>query len=428
MGVATIGPASGGAGASVCVFCGLLCDDVRVRREAGRLQAEANGCPRAEAGYSAWSGTLECSVDGRPAGTAEAVAAAVRLLAGARRPLVAGLAADVDAQRAALALADRLGAVIDHGAAAGLMRTLSVLQDTGAMTATLAEVRTRADLLVLVGRHTVVGTPRLLERVGAPEGRALVCLGWTPEEGDLAGWTGAPPTVLDGDLNALPEIAAALRALLAGRRMTAAAVGGVPADALADLATRLAAARYGVIAWAAEAFAGPAPELAVHQLVELVRDLNRRTRCSGLPLGGAGNAVGANQVLHWQAGTGLGTAFGADGPDWAPLGNRWRDVLVRGEADALLWLDTLGGGPVPAPAGVPVVALVAPGARFEGAPAVVLAAGRPGIDHDGWAFRTDGVVALPLTAPDSPPANAAPAAAQLLNDILATVEGLADAA
>lgn len=402
---------------TVCAFCGLLCDDLGLERRDGALAVRTTACPRAADGFARWSETLDCSVAGQAATREAALAAATRLLAAAHRPLVAGLTADVEAQRVAIAIADRFGGIIDHAGSAGFLRNLSVTQDTGMMSATLAEVRVRSDLLVLVGPGTVRGFPRLLERVGTAEGRSLICLGWTPEPSDLDGWSGPAPEALGGDMGALAEIAATLRALAAGRRVADDAVGDITLPRLAGLAERLKSARYSVIAWAAEEIDGPAPALAVHQLVELVRDLNAATRCAGLPLGGSGNAMGAHQALHWQTGSGLRTAFTADGPLCDPHQQGWQRTLRTGEADLLLWVSTLGGPPVPATDGVPVIAVAAPGTRFAGTPDVVLAAGRPGVDHDGWAFRTDGVVSLRMRAAAAASAGH-PSAAAILNDLL----------
>ena len=39
------------AARSVCPFCAMLCDDVGVVGEKGRLKVTVNGCPKAVAGY-----------------------------------------------------------------------------------------------------------------------------------------------------------------------------------------------------------------------------------------------------------------------------------------------------------------------------------------------------------------------------------------
>ncbi|HEX7044940.1 MAG TPA: formylmethanofuran dehydrogenase, partial [Burkholderiales bacterium] len=70
-------------------------------------------------------------------------------------------------------------------------------------------------------------------------------------------------------------------------------------------------------------------------------------------------------------------------------------MLARGAADALVWISAFEPLPPPA-AGVPTVALVRPGARFETPPDVGFAVATPGVEQAGQAFRCDNVVALPL--------------------------------
>ena len=74
-------------------------------------------------------------------------------------------------------------------------------------------------------------------------------------------------------------------------------------------------------------------------------------------------------------------------------------MIESGEADALLWISTLGGAPPPVmPSDLPLILLAPPGSEMSSPPAVFLPVGRPGIDHAGQIFRGDGIVALPLAA------------------------------
>src|SRR5215475_135169 len=90
-------------------------------------------------------------IDGTPAELATAVATAARLLDASRQPLIAGLGTDVAGARAATALAQRIGAAVDHMNADALLRDLDVLRETGLMLTTESEASIRADTLLLVG-------------------------------------------------------------------------------------------------------------------------------------------------------------------------------------------------------------------------------------------------------------------------------------
>src|SRR5258708_5848163 len=72
--------------------------------------------------------------------------------------------------RSAAELADRCGAVLDHANSRDKFRNLLAFQDRGAITTTLAEIRNRADLLVVVGTDVVSRFPRFFERIAAPAG------------------------------------------------------------------------------------------------------------------------------------------------------------------------------------------------------------------------------------------------------------------
>ena len=97
------------------------------------------------------SAEAAASIDGAPASLDDAAAAAARLLARSGQPLIAGLGADIDGARAAIALAERIGGVIEHMHSAALMRDLDCLRETGVMLTTPGEARVRADVVLLVG-------------------------------------------------------------------------------------------------------------------------------------------------------------------------------------------------------------------------------------------------------------------------------------
>src|SRR3954452_24766569 len=87
----------------------------------------------------------------QPVSVEEAVTATGRLLAGARHAIVGGLAADVDAIRAAYRLAFKLGASLDANGSEALYADLAVLAGSGVMATTQAEARARADVVLAVG-------------------------------------------------------------------------------------------------------------------------------------------------------------------------------------------------------------------------------------------------------------------------------------
>jgi formylmethanofuran dehydrogenase subunit B len=387
-----------------CPFCGLVCDDLVVASEAGRLTVKANGCARAAAAFAhAGDGSgATPRIGGRAASLEEAAAAAGRLLRAAEFPLIGGLATDVDGARAAGRLADRVGGVLDHMNSGVFLRNVMVLQDSGWITTTLSEVRNRADLLIVAGGDVVSRFPRFFERCIAnretlfEDGRSCEVIFLGP--GLPAGTTlpGITATTIACDVTRLAEALGFLRALLAGRPVQAGGAGGLPAATWRGLADRMKAARYGVVTWVAGDFDFPHAELTIQSLCELVKDLNREGRFACLPLGGSDGDMTADTVHLWQTGFGSRTSFGQGVPENDQYHYATARMLSRGEADLLVWISSLDEARTPPSTGIRTIVLGRPAMTFEREPAVFIPVGIPGIDHAGHLFRSDRVVALPL--------------------------------
>jgi formylmethanofuran dehydrogenase subunit B len=392
-----------------CPFCGLLCDDLTLAEEGGRLRVMAAGCWRSREGFERADGAASATVDGRSAELPGAIARAADILAASRAP-VFSVAADIAGTRAVLRLADRLGGVVDHPGSEALFRNLRVVQDAGAFTTTLSEVRNRADLLLIVGPDPSSAFPRFFERCievpktlfsQTPLTRQLFRLGPNAAAQKMPA-THAAVAELPCAMERLPEAVAALSSLLRGRKIAALDIPGLDSARLAALAESLKAARYATLVWAPALFDLPGSELIVQALLELVRELNRTTRAALLPLAGNGNLIGVNQACTWQTGFPIRTAFGRGVPEHDPYRFSARRMVEQGEADALICISAFGEEPLPAPGNVPTIVLAPPSARPARAVAAYIPVGTPGVDHAGQVFRTDGVVALRLSALRAP--------------------------
>ena len=383
-----------------CPFCGLVCDDLVVNVAGEAITVRANGCRLATTGFGA-TADGEPRIGGRPATLAEATAEAGRLLRTARQPLLGGLSTDVDGARAAARLADRCGAVLDHMNSAAAMRNVLTMQDSGWITTTLSEIRNRADLLIVAGGDIVSRFPRFFERCILNhdtlfgEGRqceVIFLAAQAPAGLVLPG----PSITVACEVSRLDEVFGVLRALIMRRPLIATEAAGAPMRVWQQLATRMQAAKYGVIAWAAPDFDFPHAELTVQALCEMVKDLNRTTRFAGLPLGGSDGDLTADSVFLWQTGFGSRTSFGQGQPDHDAHQYATTRLLERGETDLLFWIASFDAARTPPATSVPTVVLGRPGMIFEREPAVFIPVGTPGVDHTGHLFRTDRVVALPL--------------------------------
>jgi formylmethanofuran dehydrogenase subunit B len=393
--------------AVTCPACGLLCDDVTISRdENSALTVVSNGCAKSIVFFERSVQPSTPRVAGKNTDMAAAIAKASDIMRNAKHPLISGLGTDVEGMRAVMSLADKAGAAMDHMNSNGFMRNIQVVQNSGWQTCTLTEVRNRVDLLVIVGTDIVSLFPRFFERqVWNKESmfeqdtstREVVYLGGRNID-TSAGIApdGRKPDVLACDLEHTPDVVAALRALLAGKKLHATEVCGIATSDLEKLAERLKAAKYSVIAWAAGALNFPHAELAIQNVTELIKTLNKTTRSSGLPLGGNEGEMNANQVSAWISGYPVRTSYARSYPEYDPHLFSTDQLLKTGEADALLWISTFNPDRTPPSTNAPTVVFGHAQMKLDQEPDVFIPVGMPGADHKGIAFRSDNVVSLPL--------------------------------
>ncbi|QFR31762.1 formylmethanofuran dehydrogenase [Ancylobacter sp. TS-1] len=382
----------------VCGFCGLGCDDLSVEVEGRAIRAAGTVCPEAARLLRRLDvADRAASIAGSPAGFEEAAAAAHRLLAEARSPLIGGLGTDMAGAGALVDLATRFGGVLDHYASEGLFRNYAAAQRTGWLSVTLAEVRNRCDLLLVVGEDPGATWGRLFERLFpatplfADAGRKVVFLGGGPGDKAKAQLSGAAVVhhASDDPVAALE----ALASLVAGRTPPGESFGGISGETLASLAGELRAARYAVVTWnAADLGDG---DLVAERATGLVDALNVTTRAGVFPLGGRDNLIGVNQLMLWRLGYPLRTAV--RGQASTHDGALFSTASALADADLLVWVSAFRPEPPPDFAGK-VIALAHPETVFEKEPDVLIPVGTPGVDHAGTVFRMDSIVSLPLGA------------------------------
>jgi formylmethanofuran dehydrogenase subunit B len=375
--------------AATCAGCGCGCDDIEVSVAAGALECATGTCPLGDAWLAERTAEAlpPARVDGREVAFAEAVETSAAILGDARLPLVCGLGeTDCESQRAAVALADAVGAVIDpwDGAAGAASQAI------GMSTATFGDIRDRADLVVAWRADPVASNPRLLprlrlDRAGRAAERTLVVIdvqrSATAEEADE--FIELSPEL---DFEALWALRALARDVPLDRDLAA----RLPLGALEQLAGRLRATRYGAVLHAPTGYANTLALLA------LVRDLARITHVVALPLRQEGNARGAEDVLAWQTGYPAAVSFATGHPRANPGELSAAAVLERGDADAAL---VVGSDPLdhlpPAAAArlreIPFVSVDARDTATAGAARVAFTTAAAGVHREGTAHRMDGV-------------------------------------
>ena len=368
-------------GPVTCAGCGLLCDDVIVEESGYEVRLR----PRCQLGArwfsERWRPPADAppaTIDGHPAEIEAALMRAGELLRGARRPQLQGFAgATVEDARAALALADRLGALVTTRPSDGPWPGAPAAPLRGISTATLGEIRDRSRVVVIWREDPETTHPRLLERLGfgsraaerallvvdnrdtATTARADLRLSWPPER-DLDTLV----TLRDGDVGGLQE--------------------------------RLAAAPHAAFVYGSGLTGGAGGQRRALALHELVRAMSHERHVVTLELPRAPGTRSADEVLAWQAGYSGRVDFASGHPELVIATDPLDDVDVT--------LNIESG-----PAGGLVV-----GPASE----VWIRTARAGVSAAGTVHRLDGV---PLTL-QAPRPDGAPTAAVLLTRLLEEVE------
>jgi formylmethanofuran dehydrogenase subunit B len=375
----------------------------------GRVLKAQGACGLAEP----WFLTLHvgrpppASVDGRAATPEEALSRAARLLATSRAPLFYGLSrSSTEGQRAAVALADLLGATVDTTASLCHASSVMALQEVGESTCTLGEIRNRADLIVYWGSDPLATHPRHLERYalplteGVPAGRprrTLVVVDTqanaTAGQADLF-----LPVEPGGDFDALW----ALRALVRGLPVEAHTPPPAPTGPLTELAARMKGCRCGVIFFGLGLSMTGVGHRNVEALLRLVTDLNAHTRFYARRMRVLGDVSGADSVLAWQTGFPFAVNLARGYPRYNPGEFSAQGLLERQEVDACLLMGSQDAERFSARArahlqSIPTVVLDPPNARTRIPHVVRFTTAIPGAHLSGTAYRMD-EVPIPLRA------------------------------
>lgn len=381
-----------------CPFCPLLCDDLVVDANDAGLTVHTNGCARAVTAFARPRPAGPALINGERANHTAAIGEAARILKRAQAPLISGLGTDVDGAREAVALAERSRAMLDHANSTGLDSGMRVLQSRGWYTTTLAEVRNRADLIILVGADVVSNYANFMRRIVEPRQtlhadrraqRRVVHIG-TQQTAPGGSKSCVVETIRTATAD-LPATISELRAAVGGR----ASIRGARARRLATLAEAIRQAAYPVFVWAPGQLPEDNADLTIAATTRLIDELNQQQRAAGLVLGGDNGAISAANACSWLTGFPLHVSFAGKTIDYDPVRYRTRRLLRDRAIDTLVWIDAFGDSPLPEVAdGIKRIAIGNPRAVANTRADVFIPVGIPGVDHPGRLVRTDTVVTL----------------------------------
>lgn len=393
-----------------CTICGCVCDDLRMTIDGGRITKAEGACHLAEPWFLAQE-TQEppaAQIEGQSASIEEAIERSAEILRAAKWPLVFGLSrSSTDGQRAAVRLADLIGANVDTTASMCHAPSILAIQDVGESTCSLGEIKNRADLVIFWGVDPVVTHPRHGERYSmdpigmfVPGGRSDRTVVVVDEKEN------STKDIADLVLHIAPdrhfEAIWTLRCLLRGIDPEPHAELGADIDALRDLCERMKSCRCGVFFFGLGLAQSRLGHLSVDGLLRLVAELNAHTRFHARRMRMQGDVTGADTVLCWQTGFPFAVNLSRGYPRYGPDEFSAQQMLERGEVDACLFVGTEGASQMSDQARshlarIPTIALDYPTIASSIEPTIRFTTSVYGIHHAGTAYRMD-EVPIPLRA------------------------------
>ncbi|MCE9564769.1 MAG: formylmethanofuran dehydrogenase subunit B [Planctomycetes bacterium] len=408
-----------------CTVCGCVCDDLRVTVEGQRVTKAEGACSLAEPWFLSQNASHPpaAEVDSVQVEPPVAFARAAEILKAAKYPLIFGLSrSTTEGQRAATALADRIGATIDTTASTGHAPSLMALQQVGESTSTLGEIKNRADLVVFWGSDPVRTHPRHLERYSleakgrwVPNGRAdrfLVVVDENETE-----------TAKQADLFIPVPPGKHWETLWELRMLVAGVATPERRDDLVALAERMKSCRCGVIFFGSGLTTTKLAHRTIEALLQLATDLNEFTRFYVRRMRRYGDVAGADSVLAWQTGYPFGVNLSRGYPRYNPGEFTGPEMLARGEPDACLIVGGETAVDFPPAAfdhlrRIPVITLDSPGIPQLVPATVKFTTAVYGVHRLGTAYRMDEVpIPLRMLLPTDYPSDA-----DVLNELLSRVE------
>jgi formylmethanofuran dehydrogenase subunit B len=393
-----------------CTLCSCVCDDLRLTVEGDRIVRSERACVLAEPWLLSQDSRQPpvARIDGTSVALETAIVHAADLLARARYPLIFGLSqSSTEGQRAAVKLAETIGATIDTTASHGHGPSILAVQQVGESTCSLGEVKNRCDLVIFWGCNPVLTHPRHLERYSAdcaglfvPGGRrdrklivVDVVATATSEKADRL--IRVEP---GGDF----ELLWALRGLIRGQQLDGKIYGGVPRADVEELCARLRGCRSGVVFFGFGLARQRGANLVVQALLQLVTDLNDVTRFYARRLRGSGDVTGADSVLAWQTGYPFSVNLSRGFPRYNPGEFSANDMLERGEPDVCVFVGSRGASRFTPSAmahlaQIPTIVLYPPQSEPPFTPTVQFTTSVYGIHQPGTAYRMD-EIPIPLRA------------------------------
>ncbi|HIH44819.1 MAG TPA: formylmethanofuran dehydrogenase subunit B, partial [Candidatus Methanoperedenaceae archaeon] len=391
----------------LCPFCGCLCDDLAVNVENNKIVEVKRACKLGNAKimghHRIKSPMIRKDGNLREASYDEAIERAAQILSASKRPLLYGWASSAcEVHKKGILLAETTGGIIDNTASVCHGPSALAVHEKGLPSASLGQVKNRADIIVFWGCNPVHAHPRHMGRYSvftrglfSEKGRkARKVVVVDVRKTETAAMADEYIEVKQGNDY---SVISALRAILAGQAdVVPDSVGGVPKEKLVALVNTLKAGKFVSVFFGMGLTQSRGRYKNIDNAISLVTELNAFTKCVITPMRGHYNVTGFGQVCAWESGYVTAVDFSRGAPYYNPGETASNDLLGREEVDASLVIAGDAGAHFPARsvkalARVPVIQIDPYWNATTEIAEVVIPTAVYGVEAEGTAYRMDGV-------------------------------------
>ncbi len=394
---------------AICPFCGCLCDDLTIVTENNRIVEVKHACKLGTAKIMGHNrikapmmrenknaGFKEISYD-------EAIDKAAEILANSKRPLLYGWASALcEVHKKGILLAEEVGGVIDNTASVCHGPSSLAVHEKGIPSATLGQIKNRADVVVFWGCNPAQAHPRHMGRY------SVFARGFFSEKGRRGRKIIAVDVRKTHTANIADEyiqveqgsdylVISALRAILAGHEdVVPEKVGGVAKEKLVELIDTLKKARFGALFFGMGLTQSRGRYKNIDNAISFVTELNSFTKFIIMPMRGHYNVTGFGQVCTWETGFATAVDFSRGMPYYNPGETAANDLLYRKEVDAAMIIAADAGAHFPASsvrhlAKIPLIQIDPYWNSTTEIANIVIPSAIGGVEVEGTAYRMDGV-------------------------------------
>lgn len=394
---------------ALCPFCGCLCDDLTIVVEDNKITDVKQACKLGTAkimGHHRIKAPMmrkDKNSDFTEVSYDEAINEAAMILSNSKRPLLYGWASAVcEAHKKGILLAEELGAIIDNTATVCHAPSTLAVHEKGLPSATLGQIKNRADVIVFWGSNPVHAHPRHMGRYSVfakglftekgRKGRKVIVVDVRKTE--TANMADEFVQVQQGSDYL---VVSALRAILSGHAdVVPDIVGGVPKEQLIKIVEVLKTAKFVGIFFGMGLTQSKSMYKNIDNAISLTFELNSFTKCVITPMRGHYNVTGFGQVCSWETGFATAVDFARGAPYYNPGETAANDLLTRKETDAAMIIAGDAGAHFPAEsvrhlARIPVIQIDPYWNPTTEVSNVVIPVAICGVEVAGTAYRMDGV-------------------------------------